>query len=288
MTKEMVILAVSVITLFVAGFAAYTVYDLDKPSSQLAIAEIKDYTTEFESIQSAINQVNDKLEKLETDTMKELDKIKVELEEVKSFTPEQEVVDTSTPFSISLNKAIYTKQDTIIVFAHNILPQKEMTIQLLSSFNELITSLTTRSDSMGKLNHAFPIPSFIPPGDYKIKAITADGRADIKFFTISDDAAKKPETTEQPPVAGLSVTMDKPSYKPGNMIKITGFGQASTSITAELISPDQEIATAHSTTSSDSNYILIFILNNDAEPGNWKLKIMQGEQEETIAFTVQN
>ena len=72
MAKEIAILAVSVITLFVAGFAAFGVYDLDKIPSQSAAAQIKDYTTEFESIQSALESVNQKLETLESDTIEEL------------------------------------------------------------------------------------------------------------------------------------------------------------------------------------------------------------------------
>ena len=285
MVKELAILTVSVITLFVAAFAAFSIYDLDNTSSQSAAAEIKDYTTEFESIQSALNEVNEKLDTFESDTVTELQKIKSDLAEVKLITAKPEPIDTSSPFGITINKVIYSKGDTIIVSALNILPQKAMTFQLLSSFNELITTVTARSDSTGKLDYAFQIPSFVQPGDYKIKATLSDGNSDILFFTISDDTI--PETTE-PPITGLSVILDKPSYNPGDMIKVTGFGQANTGITAELISPDHEIATANSNTSSDSTYILIFILDADAEPGNWKLKVIQGDKEETLIFTVVN
>jgi len=280
----MAILGVSVITLFVAGFAAFAIYDLDGVSP-LASAELKDYTKEFESIQASLNQVNQKLEDLESDTIQELQKIRVQLEEVRAKTSPAVPIDAPTPFSISIDKAIYAKEDTIIVRAHNILPQKAMTIQLLSSFNELITTVTARSDSTAKLNYAFQIPSFVTSGDYSIKATTSDGNADIMFFKISDDIITIPD---KPSIEGLTVVLDNSVYKSGEMIKVTGFGKASTPITAEITSPNQKISTAHSSTSSDGTYTLIFILDSDAKTGNWKLKVVHGEHEELLSFTVKN
>lgn len=284
MEKEMAILGVSVITLFVAGFAAFAIYDLDGVSPS-ASAELKDYTKEFESIQASLNQVNQKLEDLESDTIQELQKIKVQLEEVRAKTSPAVSIDTPTPFSISIDKAIYAREDTIIVRAHNVLPQKAMTIQLLSSFNELITTVTARSDSTAKLNYAFQIPSFVTSGDYSIKATTSDGNADIMFFKISDDIITIPD---KPSIEGLTVVLDNSVYKSGEMIKVTGFGKASTPITAEITSPNQKISTAHSSTSSDGSYTLIFILDSDAKTGNWKLKVVHGDHEESLSFTVKN
>ena len=285
MAKEIAILVVSVITLFVAGFAAFGVYDLDKVPSQYAAAQIKDYTAEFESIQSALESVNQKLETLETDTIAELKIIKSELAEVKLTVTKPPPIDTSSPFGISLDKTVYSRGDSIVVFAHNILPQKAMTIQLLSSFNELITTVTARSDSTGKLNYVFQIPSFVPVGDYKIKAVTADGSNDMMFFTISDETVTPTNPTI---ITGLTVKVDKSVYAPGDMITVTGFGEASSAISAELVSPTQKIATAYSTISGDSTYTLIFILDNDAKLGNWKLKIVQGDEEESLTFSVKN
>lgn len=283
MAKEIAILVVSVITLFVAGFAAFGIYDLDKVPSQYAAAQIKDYTAEFESIQSALESVNQKLETLESDTIAELKIIKSELAEVKLTVTKPPPIDTSSPFGISLDKTVYSRGDSIVVFAHNILPQKAMTIQLLSSFNELITTVTARSDSTGKLNYVFQIPSFVPVGDYKIKAVTADGSNDMMLFTISDETVTPTNPTI---ITGLTVKVDKSVYAPGDMITVTGFGKASSAISAELVSPTQKIATAHSTISGDSTYTLIFILDNDAKLGNWKLKIVQGDEEESLTFSV--
>jgi len=288
MAKETMILAVSVLTLFVAAFAAYTITDLEVNSSpQTASAEFLDYTDEFQAIQSTLQEVSEKLETLESDTAKELEIIKTELEQIKSITSEtqQDVIQTSTPFSIALNKATYLQGDAIIVSSHNISPQKPVTIQLLSSFNELITSKNTFSDSTGGFVFTFPVPEFLSPGEYKIQATSETG-IDTMFITISDGTDPEEPTTST--VTSITAILDKAEYKSGDMIKVTGYGVPSKSIIAELTDPDTEKSTANVSTASDGSYTLIFILDSDAKQGNWKLKVTQEELVQTVTFEVDN
>jgi len=276
------ILSIGVITLIVAGIAAFGTYDSSNPSHSAA-AITKDYTSEFESIKTSLDEVTKQLADLESDTIAELNKIRLELAEVKSIN--QPEIDTSSPFSIAINKVEYSKGEPILIFTHNILPQKSITIQLLSSFNELITTTTVRSDNYGKLDYLFQIPSFVPSGDYKIKAITTDGSTSTIFFSITDETIPVQTTI---PTSGLSIILEKPSYNPGDTILVTGFAEANKPLTAELISPDSKTATAYSNSSSDNTYTLIFILDEEAESGNWVLKVIQGDQDETLTFTVIN
>ena len=288
MAKETMILAVSVLTLFVAAFAAYTITDLEVNSSpQTASAEFLDYTDEFQAIQSTLQEVSEKLETLESDTAKELEIIKTELEQIKSITSEtqQDVIQTSAPFSIALNKVTFLQGDAIIVSSHNISPQKPVTIQLLSSFNELITSKNTFSDSTGGFVFTFPVPEFLSPGEYKIQATSETG-IDTMFITISDGTDPEESTTST--VTSITVILDKAEYKSGDMIKVTGYGVPSKSIIAELTDPDTEKSTANVSTASDGSYTLIFILDSDAKQGNWKLKVTQEELVQTVTFEVDN
>lgn len=288
MAKETMILAVSVLTLFVAAFAAYTITDLEVNSSpQTASAEFLDYTDEFQAIQSTLQEVSEKLETLESDTAKELKIIKTELEQIKSITSEtqQDVIQTSTPFSIALNKVTFLPGDAIIVSSHNISPQKPVTIQLLSSFNELITSKNTFSDSTGGFVFTFPVPEFLSPGEYKIQATSETG-IDTMFITISDGTDPEEPTTST--VTSITAILDKAEYKSGDMIKVTGYGVPSKSIIAELTDPDTEKSTANVSTASDGSYTLIFILDSDAKQGNWKLKVTQEELVQTVTFEVDN
>lgn len=288
MAKETMILAVSVLTLFVAAFAAYTITDLEVNSSpQTASAAFLDYTDEFQAIQSTLQEVSEKLETLESDTAKELKIIKTELEQIKSITSEtqQDVIQTSTPFSIALNKVTFLPGDAIIVSSHNISPQKPVTIQLLSSFNELITSKNTFSDSTGGFVFTFPVPEFLSPGEYKIQATSETG-IDTMFITISDGTDPEEPTTST--VTSITAILDKAEYKSGDMIKVTGYGVPSKSIIAELTDPDTEKSTANVSTASDGSYTLIFILDSDAKQGNWKLKVTQEELVQTVTFEVDN
>ncbi len=287
MTKETMILAVSVLTLFVAAFAAYTIADLEVNSSpQTASAEFLDYTDEFQAIQSTLQEVSEKLETLESDTVKELEIIKTELEQIKLITSEtqQDVIETAI-FGITLDKSSYLKGDTIKITAQNILPQKSMTIQLLSSFNEVIISKTGFSDSTGHLVYIFQLPQFISPGEYKIRATTETGTGTM-FITISDGTAPQEPTTST--VTSITAILDKEEYKSGELIKVTGYGIASKSIIAELTDPDNAKYTANSGTASDGSYTLIFILDSDAKQGNWKIKVTQEELVETVTFEVDN
>jgi len=287
MAKETMILVVSVLTLFVAAFAAYTITDLEVNSSpQTASAEFLDYTDEFQAIQSALKEVTEKLETLESDTVKELGIIRTELEQIKSITFEtqQDVIEKAI-FGITLDKSSFLKGDTITITAQNILPQKSMTIQLLSSFNELITSKTIFSDSTGKLVYIFQLPEFVSSGEYKIQAITETG-TDIMFITISDGTAPQEPTTST--VASITAILDKKEYKSGEIVKVTGYGIASKPIIAELTDPDTEKSTANASTASDGSYTLIFILDLDAKQGNWKIKVTQEELVQTVTFEVDN
>jgi hypothetical protein len=288
MAKETMILVVSVLTLFVAAFAAYTITDLEVSSSpQTASAEFLDYTDEFQAIQSTLQEVTEKLETLESETVKEFAIIKTELEKVKSITSEtqQDVIETSTPFDISLNKLTFLKGDAIVVSSQSVLPQKLVTIQLLSSFNELITSKNAFSDSTGGFVFTFPIPEFVSPGEYKVQATSETG-IDTMFITINDGTASQAPITST--VTSITAILDKEEYKSGEMIKVTGSGIASKSIIAELIDPDNEKSTANSSAASDGTYTLIFILDSDAKQGDWKIKVTQEELVQTVTFEVDN
>ncbi len=288
MAKETMILAVSILTLFVAAFAAYSISGLEITSSpQTATAEIIDYTDEFQAIQSTLLEVTQKLETLETDTVKELEIIKTELENVKSITSEtkQEIVETSEPFSITLNKSTYQKGEAIVVSSHNALAQKPVTVQLVSSFNELITSKNTFSDSTGGFVFTFPIPEFVSPGDYKIK-VTSESGTDTMLISIIDDSTSEESTTQT--VTSISAILDKEEYKSGDMVKITGIGLVSTPITAELTSPDNEKSSANASTASDGTYTLIFFLDSNAKQGDWKIKVTQEDLTQTVTFEVDN
>jgi Skp family chaperone for outer membrane proteins len=285
MIKEWFILAVSIVTLFVAGYAAYSVYDMDQFQPQTAIADVKDYTFQLKSIEKTLTEVTQKLDQLETKTIKELEKTRTDLEGIKKATKELEVISNKSPLLIELNKSTYTKDDSILITAQNFSPQQIVTIQLLSSSNEIISHTTAHTDSTGKIFYWLPIPNNIISGSYKIKAITSEGNVDEVFFKISDNTNS--QSKEAQPTK-LTVNLNKQNYKPGDVIQLTGFGTAGGSISAELTNPDGRTLTAHSTVLNDRTYTMILILDQNARVGDWILKVSHGTDIETYTIKVTN
>lgn len=295
MAKEVAILVVSVTTLFVAGFIAYTVNDFHSlPETQHAIAELEDFSKEFDSIQSSIERLEKKLENLEADTVKELNLIKTELSKAKGDEPINNHKSTdksdlnqtpvsSTPFSISLNKITFTRDEPIIITSQNILSQYQITIQLISSFEEIISTRTAHTEAGGKLSYSFEIPKFIPTGDYIVKATYGKAIDEILIKII-----ETPAESEKKQVSQLTYELDKEKYKAGDIIRVTGVGLLNTPIKAELIDPDNTRLSANSSTSSDGDYTIVFLLDSDAVAGKWILKITQGELAETTTVIVEN
>ena len=288
MAKELFILAVSVVTLFVAGFIAYSVNDLDlNAGPQEATAE-KDYSGELESIQASLNSMNKGIENLESDTLKELERIKAELEEVKALKDASEAAASipeiiQEPFGILLDNSVYQKDEDVTITTQNMAPQQPMRIELYGPTNELVLTKNVFSDVTGTLVYALELPATLLPGDYKIQTKTGSS-TDTKDFKIVDGDSPIIETPE--PITGLTVELEKDEFEPGEMIKVTGVGKAGKSIGAELSSPTSEIFSAHSSTTSDGTYVLIFVLPSDAQHGNWNLKVTLGSNVEKISFRV--
>jgi len=298
MAKELAILAVSMITLLVAGYAAYSVMELsDSPTPRQVVAE-KDYTGELKLIQSSLNDINKKLEALEAD-IDELQIIKDELEDpqpkTQSTTPTPVTQPTQPTFDITTDKTSYTVGDTIIITAKGVLPQNAVKLDLFSSLEELIFSQIVFSDSTGKLIYELKIPSFIKTGDYKLKAlynnivdeitVSISGTAQSNTETPSDNTTS---TTSDPIVTstGLSFSLDKGSYIPGDAVWVSGKGEPNSSVILKMTSPDGKVQMANTNTLSDGSFGPVFILPSDAKAGDWIIVATQNDKEAKVTFKV--
>ena len=296
MAKEMAIVAISIMTLLMAGYAAYSVNELDTPT-QTATAATIDYTEEFEIIQTKLNQVNQKLDQLESNTVEELQKIKSDLEQVIEFKTES-AKPTLNPFTISLDRNIYTVGDEIIVSANGVLPQKSITVELQSMSGEIISKNLVYSDSQSRLSYSLTIPEFLSVGTYKVKA-TYNGEVDESSITVSANTVTPESTssdevsTSEPDLSAVAstefnVSLDKESYKAGEVIRITGVGEPGESISLKMTDPNDKKTSAHSSVSNDGTYTMVYILDSNAETGNWQILITHGEDIESITIKVQN
>jgi len=291
MAKELAILAVSMITLLVAGYAAYSVMELsDTPSPRQVSAE-KDYTGELKSIQSSLNDVNKKLAALESD-MAELQTIKDALDEIDHQTqPVVQKPQTQT-LDITTDKNTYKVGESIIITAKGVLAQQTVKLDLYSSINELIATKIVFSDSTGKLVYDMQLPSFLKTGSYKLKATYGNI---VDEITISITGSSTTETqlddTEETPDSivsayPLSFSLDKTSYTPGDIVWVTGKGEPNKSVVLKMTSPDYEEQTANTTALSDGTFTPVFMLPSDAEPGDWTIVATQNDKEVKVKFKV--
>ena len=290
MAKELAILAVSMITLLVAGYAAYSVMDLsDTPSPRQVSAE-KDYTGELKSIQASLNDVNKKLEALESD-MAELQTIKDALDEIEQTQPVVQKPQTQT-LDITTDKNTYKVGESIIITAKGVLAQQTVKLDLHSSINELIATKIVFSDSTGKLVYDMQLPSFLKTGSYKLKAIYNNIVDEITIsVTGTSQTETQPDDTEETPDSivsayPLSFSLDKTSYTPGDIIWVTGKGEPNKSVVLKMTSPDYEEQTANTTALSDGTFTPVFMLPSDAEPGDWTIVATQNDKEVKVKFKV--
>ena len=84
------------------------------------------------------------------------------------------------------------------------------------------------------------------------------------------------------------MTLDKEQYSPGDIIRISGTGPANSPVDLKMIDPDTKVKTAHSNSSEDGTYSIIYIIPSDAETGNWKSILTVGNEksETTVKVTV--
>ena len=294
MAKELAILAVSMITLLVAGYAAYSVMELsDTPSPRQVSAE-KDYTGELKLIQSSLNDVNKKLETLESD-MAELQTIKDALDETKQTPVVQKPAQTQSTLDITTNKNSYKAGESIIITANGISPQQTVKLDLFSSVNELIITKIVFSDSAGKLVYDMELPSFLKTGVYKLKAtynnVVDEITVGVTGISQTTDTQTQPDDTEETPDSivstyPLSFSLDKASYTPGDVVWVTGKGEPNKSVVLTMTSPDYEEQTANTTALSDGTFTPVFILPSDAEPGDWTIVATQNDKEVKVKFKV--
>ncbi len=288
MAKELAILAVSMITLLVAGYAAYSVMELsDTPSPRQVSAE-KDYTGELESIQASLDDVNKKLEALESD-IAELQTIKDALDEIEQA---KQVVEKPPVqiFDITTDKTTYKVGESIVITAKGLLAQQTVKLDLYSSINELIITKIVFSDSTGKLVYDMELPSFLKTGSYKLKA-TSNNIVDETTISITGSSTEtQPDETEEPEsivsTHSLSFSLDKSSYTPGDVIWVTGKGEPNKPVVLKMASPDYEEQTANTTTLSDGTFTPVFILPSDAQPGEWTIIATQNDKEAKVKFKV--
>ena len=99
MGKKTDAFAVCFILLFVAGFALLTVNDIGLLENQQASAELEEYSIMLAPLKSTLDEVNLKLDTLESDTIVELEKLRLEIDQLKTLEFEEQTQIESVPIT---------------------------------------------------------------------------------------------------------------------------------------------------------------------------------------------
>src|SRR5437879_12114396 len=79
---------------------------------------------------------------------------------------------------------------------------------------------------------------------------------------------------------------DKSVYQTGNMIQVTGTGQAGTTVTGIMTSPSAKTYSASVTIQPDGNYVMFFATQQPYETGQWNISVTNLGQSKTLAIYI--
>ena len=197
MGKKTDIFAVSFILFFVAGFAALTVSDTGILEQHQASAELEEYAVMIEPIQSTLDEVNQKLDTLESDTMIELQKLQAEIESIKIMEAEEEnlieqptettneneseIIETeNSSLVVHLDKEEYLPGDMIKVTG-TAQENASLSAKLINPENEILFSVNSNAGNDGSYTIIFMLDSEIETGAWNVVVQHIDAKETVPF-----------------------------------------------------------------------------------------------------------
>jgi len=202
MGKKTDIFAVSFILFFVAGFAALTINDIGILENEQTSAEIKEYAEMLEPLKLTLDEVNEKLDTLESDTVVELEKLRGEINAVKTAEAQEQnlvVSNTSTPviepteiiqtdnsnFIVNLDKEEYLPGDMIKV-SGAAYPNTSLSAKLISENNKHQFFANTNTATDGSYTLIFILSSDAESGNWNVSVQQKDLQQSVSFNVLSE------------------------------------------------------------------------------------------------------
>ncbi|MDE1830320.1 MAG: hypothetical protein KGI25_08355 [Thaumarchaeota archaeon] len=179
-------------------------------------------------------------------------------------------------FTAQTDKGIYQGGDIIAVSGMAV-PNSSVTAVLQSPSGTTFSSGTT-SNSDGSYTLTFATSQSYEAGTW---IITVSNLSQSKVITIYVQSAGVQSGSNT-----FTAETDKTSYQLGDMIRVTGTGQPSSTVTAVLTSPSQATYSSSTTVNSDGTYIILFSTSTSYEAGNWNVYVSNLGQSKTIYFTL--
>ena len=283
------IVTIGVLAALVASAGIYGVSNMNglvqaKPSQ----TTVPDYSAKLDSIKSQIVSINSQIDSVNSklaalDTLKsDVVDIEGKLTDIQNKATQISQTPASTiPLALLVDKSAYNPGDTIKITAIGINPLKTVQVQLLDNGGFIIIHKDIWSDSTGKLSYDLQLSSSLVPGNYKVQLVS-DQQTQSQPITIVSSGTSQTTTG-----SGIFTTQtDKSVYQTGNMIQISGTGQAGTTVTGVMTSPSAKTYSASVTIQPDGTYVMFFATQQPYETGQWNISVTNLGQSKTLSIYI--
>ena len=283
------IVTIGVLAALVASAGVYGVSNMNslvqaKPSQ----TTVPDYSAKLDSIKSQIVSINSQIDSVNSklaalDTLKsDVTDIEGKLTDIQNKAAQVSQTPASTvPLALLVDKSAYNPGDTIKITAIGINPLKTVQVQLLDNGGFIIIHKDIWSDSTGKLSYDLQLSSSLVPGNYKVQLVS-DQQTQSQPITIVSSGTSQTTTG-----SGIFTTQtDKSVYQTGNMIQISGTGQAGTTVTGVMTSPSAKTYSASVTIQPDGTYVMFFATQQPYETGQWNISVTNLGQSKTLSIYI--
>ena len=283
------IVTIGVLAALVASAGIYGASNMNglvqaKPSQ----TTVPDYSAKLDSIKSQIVSINSQIDSVNSklaalDTLKsDVVDIEGKLTDIQNKAARISQTPTSTvPLALLVDKSAYNPGDTIKITAIGINPLKTVQVQLLDNGGFIIIHKDIWSDSTGKLSYDLQLSSSLVPGNYKVQLVS-DQQTQSQPITIVSSGTSQTTTG-----SGIFTTQtDKSVYQTGNMIQISGTGQAGTTVTGVMTSPSAKTYSASVTIQPDGTYVMFFATQQPYETGQWNISVTNLGQSKTLSIYI--
>lgn len=269
MLKEYASVGIGVLTLLVAAFAAYGVFNVNT-EIQAQTPEpinIPDYSDYLNSLDAQIRDIKSDLavlNELKTDVTEIQQKLS-ELEEKETV----QRIEYPQRIALALDKTTYLAGDTIRITATGIEPQKMINMQILDADDFVLVNKQTWADSTGRVLYQLGLSDAMLPGIYEVRVVSDKDTASEQ---IRINSAKEPDSIQVDQYT-FTVKTNKSLYQAGELIEVTGTGKPNTQVSATLTSPSGNTFTTTSSTQNDGAYTIFFSTSTNFEDGKWYITV---------------
>lgn len=179
----------------------------------------------------------------------------------------------SYTFTAKTDKTSYNQGESVQVYGI-VQPNTSVSAVMTNPSGSTYSSSTT-ANSAGSYTMSFSTLSSYQTGTWTV-SVSNSGQSKTLYFTLGTSSGY-----------AFTAQTDKPTYHRGDLIQISGYAQAGSSIVASLVSPTGNAYPSSTTANSYGSYVMFFSTPSSYETGNWYADVTNLGQHKILSFTLQ-